>query len=372
MVAGLTTACVPVLTITASALADGHDLTPGDGVCEMTAGVGDCSLRAAVDEANAASGLVQIVLSDGAYELTLPGIDDDNTGGDLDILGDVSIVSASGFFVTIDGNGIDRVADVRGNATFTEVTITGGSTPDAGGGIRVSGGTLQLTRSRVVGNAGGSFGGGVGVFFGFARIQQSLLDNNMSASGGGLGLFEGTSAFVENSTIANNTADGAGSGPVPGAGGGVFNLGSRLIVTYSTIRNNTAVSGLGGGIHSRELGATVFGGSSLSAHGVAADCVASAAGSNTSGGYSHASDATCFAGITDVVGVDPTLGPLGFNGGPTENFEPGPASPLIDAIPPVGAPPGFCDGTVPADQSGNPRPSDTGCEIGARELGSAT
>ena len=85
-------------------------------------------------------------------------------------------------------------------------------------------------------------------------------------------------------------------------------------------------------------------------------------------GHSLFSDTSCdhSAGPGDKIGVDPLLGPLIDNGGPTETHAPLPASPVIDA--------GSCPGQT-HDQRGLPRPVDDpgasnvddGCDIGAVE-----
>ncbi len=59
----------------------------------------------------------------------------------------------------------------------------------------------------------------------------------------------------------------------------------------------------------------------------------------------------------DVIGVDPLLGPLADNGGPTQTRALGPGSPAIGA--------GECFAS--SDQRGQPRPSGGPCDIGAYE-----
>ena len=68
----------------------------------------------------------------------------------------------------------------------------------------------------------------------------------------------------------------------------------------------------------------------------------------------------------NIIGVDPMLGPLADNGGPTLTMEPLPGSPAIDA--------GSCSDQT-RDQRGLPRPVDDpgapnvddGCDVGAVE-----
>jgi len=107
---------------TVNRLNDAIDLTPGDGICEVTMGIGDCTLRAAVMEANALAGADTITLPAGTFTLTLVGVDErcdgavpctptgvpasayapvvtaDASMGDLDITSDL----------TINGAGVDQ------------------------------------------------------------------------------------------------------------------------------------------------------------------------------------------------------------------------------------------------------------------------
>jgi hypothetical protein len=62
---------------------------------------------------------------------------------------------------------------------------------------------------------------------------------------------------------------------------------------------------------------------------------------------------------------DPLLGLLADHGGPTWIRPPLLGSPALDAIP-IGTP-GLCDGAVPTDQRGIPRPQGGACDIGAVE-----
>ena len=91
----------------------------------------------------------------------------------------------------------------------------------------------------------------------------------------------------------------------------------------------------------------------------------------TSLGHNLDSDGSCgLSGPGDISGVDPLLGPLAVNGGPTKTHALLTGSPAIDAVPiadctdPDGNP-------ITTDQRGVPRPQDAACDIGAFEFGLA-
>ena len=97
-------------------------------------------------------------------------------------------------------------------------------------------------------------------------------------------------------------------------------------------------------------------------------------GTVTSNGYNLSSDDTCnFTSTGDLNNTDPMLGPLQYNGGPTQTMALPSGSPAVDS----GNPSGCTDGLghlLKTDQRGKPRPDteDTGsCDIGAYEFQSA-
>ncbi|MEZ4570852.1 MAG: choice-of-anchor Q domain-containing protein [Thermomicrobiales bacterium] len=79
-----------------------------------------------------------------------------------------------------------------------------------------------------------------------------------------------------------------------------------------------------------------------------------------SGGYNLDSDGSCpWTEPSDISNGDPGLGPLANNGGPTMTHLPAPSGDAVDNGPL------FC---LPADQRGEPRPSEPACDIGAVEI----
>jgi CSLREA domain-containing protein len=54
-------------------MADGHDATPGDGICETASGNGICTLRAAIEETSALGGTRTVDVPAGTYMLSVTG-----------------------------------------------------------------------------------------------------------------------------------------------------------------------------------------------------------------------------------------------------------------------------------------------------------
>ncbi len=255
---------------------DAIDSRPGDGVC-LNDGLGKCSLRAAIMESNDLDGSDTIHLPEGTYRLSLGG-PQENSGatGDLDILGDLTIIGSGGNAngdpadTVIDGAGIDRVLTINPEATLDlhveikTVTITNGKSSyetlysdSIGGGILgdAGNGSLVIYNSIISNNAADStspnygVGGGAmlyGLTGGTIRIENSSIMNNSAHNyGGGLTISADSNVQIINSTISGNTAGQKygglsfaflGEGTPQGAS-----------IENSTISRNTA-EGNGGGI----------------------------------------------------------------------------------------------------------------------------
>ena|GEM_PF-5984776 len=149
------------------------------------------------------------------------------TDGALLVDSNVIIVGMGTTGAVIDGQGTDRVFQVRsGEVVLAGLTITGGNTQGevseynagAGGGIQQIGGNLTIANSLIVGNTAGTHGGGiysVGTG-GTLTIANSLVAHNSANNGGGGGVyagFEGAGTFnLYGSTVAGNTATQEGGG----------------------------------------------------------------------------------------------------------------------------------------------------------------
>jgi hypothetical protein len=177
-------------------------------------------------------------------------------------------------------------------------------------------------------------GGGVAIrgssASGYARFYRSTISGNRAIGEGarGGGVFGPRSVQLVQSTVSGNAAEGEGS-----LGGGVY--AEDLLAIHSTIANNSADSSGGGAYAIRyvTLEGTILAGNSAGTEGpdlynvgtgplsVAYSLIQDTAGSGI--------DAS--TGDGNLLGIDPLLGPLGDNGGPTWTHALLPGSPAIDA-----------------------------------------
>jgi Ca2+-binding RTX toxin-like protein len=165
---------------------------------------------------------------------------------------------------------------------------------------------------------------------------------------------DGSNATLVNSTVHANTA--------PVGGGIAAGLTEPLTLQHTTLTANSAATGANVASSSlTTIGASAF----ADPAGGGGNCAAFPGfGTNfVPAGFSWYDDATCGAGGSDVVapGVDPELGALGDNGGPTPTRLPAPTSPLGGVVPAASC-------TVATDQRGVTRPAGSDCEAGAVEI----
>ena len=259
-------------------------------------------------------------------------------------------------------------ASTNGGAIYSSNTVvmqrsrvTGNTANGSGGGIHATGGKMELTDSSVLQNTAGTWGGGLANDANQTTVTGSTFAGNFSrGTGGAIATRNGAPLSITNSTISGNTALAEGGGihwPAAGAAG-VTVLQSTIVAnTAGTTGHNIWVGGAGSGVDVFSLRNTIV------AYGPGAEnCNA---GVTTVGGNLD-DGKTCHFGLSsDFAGVDPLLGPLQDNGGPTRTRVQAPGSPAID----TGV--GEC---VATDQRGVSRPKDGSnkgapvCDIGATEV----
>jgi hypothetical protein len=224
-----------------------------------------------------------------------------NGGGGLyNFFGTLTVSNCT--FSGNSGNGGGGLVNFDGTGTVCNCNLSGLNSGGAGngGGILSSGdgATLTVSNCTVSGNLA-TFGGGIYIASGTLTVSNCTLSGNAAGSGGGGMYIGGGTLTVSNCTLSGNSS---------GTGGGIFNSGGTLTVSNSIIASNGAVNG-----------PDLF-------------------GNATSLGHNLIGDATGGSGYdpTDLVGtasnpIDPLLGPLQDNGGPTPTKALLPGSPALNA-----------------------------------------
>ena len=246
---------------------------------------------------------------------------------------------------------ITDVAGLTVDGTDSDITISGGDQ------VRVfqvdPGVKLALNKLTVADGNSASSGGGI-LNSGTLTVSNSTLAGNSANSGAGIA--NSGTLTVRNSTFSGNIASNSG--------GGILNSGkAKLTVTNSTFSANSA--NVGGGIDND--------GTATLRNAIVANSTqgGNCSGTITDGGYNIEDGTSCSFSSTNrsLPDVDPMLGPLADNGGPT------PTHALLEGSPAIDKGKSF---EATADQRGLPRPFDLGAvtnatrgngsDIGAYEL----
>jgi hypothetical protein len=312
------------------------------------------------------------------------------------------------------GNGAAIDQEGAGAVIVTDSTFANNAVIASGGAIAAPGGGAILVDHSTFATNRAFLGTGGAISGALVGVANSTITTSTSTEGGAI---YGTDVSLSTSTVTGNSVGPAGA--FPGnrfgvfAGGGIF-AAQSLIIDHSTVADNTAftdvatqtalaggvdvtrsatvtastitgnafanvtassalverstITGTGFGVDSPTvtLGATIV-------TGAPACFTPAPAGSPpvspvvTSDGNNLAGDTSCsLHGAGDQSGVDPLLGSLDENGGPTRTLLPQAGSPAIDVIPPGTT--GLCDSSSPTDQRGLPRPSGPRCDVGAVEV----
>jgi len=353
----------------------------------------------------------RVIQINGAFPVTLSGVTIRNgntsgSGAGIYNAGMLTLTNStvSGSGALFDGGGISN----PGTLTLNGSTVSGNNAGGNGGGI-YSPGAVTLNGSAVSDNSGGNFGGALytaatatlnnsvisaNLDIGIYNGGNNLTLSNSTVSANYLGLYNLGTAALDNTTVSGNLPDGgivnfgpgvtvtnstvSGNGSSVGSGfaAGISNASGNVTVTNSTVSGNASGIGGTGGITNdgggtfTVLSSTVadntgsFGGIlnnsgtfSIKNSIVTNDCT----GTLTSNGYNLSSDASCsFTNPGDIIDPNPLLGPLAYNGGPTQTHA------LLLGSPALNNGAHACPAPA-TDQRGVSRPQGPRCDIGAFE-----
>ncbi|MDA0920601.1 MAG: hypothetical protein O2945_16135 [Planctomycetota bacterium] len=291
--------------------------------------------------------------------------------------GDVVTVVANSVVSLLNTTVTGNTALLNGGAIFNNdivnVTLSSvnGNTAGVRGGGLYNTQTATLDRATFDGNRAEVRGGAIfneGTTLSSpstVMIDASTLSNNVSGARGGA-IFNSQTLTLLNSTVSGNVAGGEG--------GGIFNTGpdgassgTTTIVNSTVAANSSDLSA--GGIFNNP-GSVV-----LLTNSIVAGNDAQASDNDVQGAFSSVrtnfiGDAGTSTGLVNgqngnLVGttlrpIDPVLGVLASNGGPTQTHELLIGSPAIDA--------GDNSGGETVDQRGGRRPTDQTADIGAFEV----
>ena len=265
----------------------------------------------------------------------------DSGGGIYNCFGTLTVIDS-----IITGNRIRGGSGIFGygggiykcpSSTLTLINTTVSDNSAEIGGAICNGGALTIINSTFSGNVARHRGGAIGNY-GFLVVTNSTFSGNSSGSSGQAGGILNGGLFQSSGTLVVNNGTLSGNTAGEGRGGAIFNVKGSMVV----LRNTIVAKNTGGNCH----------------------------GTIISRGYNLSSDDTCLLHLEgDRNGIDPLLGSLSDNGGPTQTQGLLPGSPAIDA----GNPTGCRDingHLLKTDQRGAPRPNredSGGCDVGAFE-----
>ncbi len=243
-------------------------------------------------------------------------ISDSESGGIFTRSGDVTLTNSTVRNNSRVGSGAG-IHTLRGGVTLINSTLSGNHATGNGGAIYSEIGAISLTNSTISGNSSAQHGGGIYVKGGHVSVALSTItQNSASNTGGGLSLDPNNFSNIEmlslrNSIVAGNTDDGTANNFLPPEGNQ-----ADLLVEYSLIGDGTGT------------------------------LLPEAQTPDMDGNLIGLAIASGGGGV-----IDPRMGPLADNGGPTQTHELLTGSPALDGGDPTFDPSVFTPPLV-TDQRG--------------------
>lgn len=383
-----TDAGAPGMQCTLRAAVQEANATPGLDTITLPAGTYQLTIAGA-NEDNAATGDLDVTAP-----LTLNGagadsaiIDGNGAATDDRVFDFYADAVVTGVTIrngrALTGGGLSNVAVL----TLSDSVVTANESVHDSGGV-FNGGTLTIAGSQVSDNVAGATGGGVYNVHRLTVVNSTISDNTAATEAGGLyNLFLTSVMTITNSTLRDNEAGAGGAIYNNGGlvtvygstlngnkavalhGGGVYNVGD-LYFNDSTMSNNRAAN-FGGGVFSEPAGVTQFNSATVAFNQADddGDGIGDGGGVYNNGGSMYLRNSilygnevrifpidakddcggtvtslsynwvfslrscTLSGGSADVIGLNPALGPLQDNGGPTQTHALLSGSPAIDSGP---------------------------------------
>lgn len=233
-----------------------------------------------------------------------------NTGAEVTVSGLSFVDGNAGFGGAVAVSGAGTVLNIEQSQFLNN---TAGST---GGAIDNNGATLNIISSTLSGNQVGTFGGAINnAGGGFLMIRNSTLSGNQAGADGGAITNLGGTEDIANSTVINNFADNFA--------GGLGNNSPSVIVN---IRNTIVAGNTTGTGSGRDIGNLAGQPGIVSGGGNLIGIAQGPGDGDTIGVFDQPDDQTGSLAAP----LDPLLGIIDDNGGPTLTHLPLLGSPAID------------------------------------------
>jgi len=277
------------------------------------------------------------------------------TNGELSIIHSLTFIGPGPASLTISGNNTSRVFDIGAGTTNSISDLRIANSTDYNGGGILNEGVLTVNNCTLSANAVRDHGGGIDNF-GTLQLNNCTISGNRTGAYGG-GIYNVGTLTANNCTISGN-ASGFNDG------GGIYNVGT-LTANNCTVSGNTA-SLDGGGIY--QAGGMILH-NTLIAGNTRFSGSQDVKGPVTSQGHNLIGNTNGSSGWvgSDLLSVNPLLGLLQDNGGPTFTMalSGNPISAAIDAGDDLVIDyPDF----ISTDQRGYPRKRGAHVDIGAYEV----